>query len=51
MFDKTKKKKQTTAKNNNGLEAKKMMKNDNLTKDEAEPINQHSHLLNGRNDN
>ena len=30
---------------------KKMMKNDNLTKDEAEPINQHSHLLNGRNDN
>ena len=52
MFDKTKKKKQTTAKNNNGLEAKKkMMKNDNLTKDEAEPINQHSHLLNGSNDN
>ena len=30
---------------------KQKKKNDNLTKDEAEPINQHSHLLNGSNDN
>lgn len=42
--------KQTTAKNI-GLEAKKkMMKSDNLTKDEVEPVNEHSHLLNGNND-
>ena len=48
MFDKTKtnnsKKQQIGSKN-------KRMKSDNVTKDEAEPINQHSHLLNGSNDN
>ena len=42
MFDKTKKK---------TVMVWKQKKNDNLTKDEAEPINQHSHLLNGSNDN
>ena len=52
MFDKTKKKnKQQQKTRMDWKQKKKMMKNDNLTKDEAEPINQHSHLLNGSNDN
>ena len=50
MFDKTKTKTNNSKKQWIGSK-KKMMKSDNLTKDEAEPINQHSHLLNGSNDN
>ena len=48
MFDKTKKKNKQQQKT---IMDWKQKKNDNLTKDEAEPINQHSHLLNGSNDN